>query len=83
MATFEYTVVIDVERVEGAHASNESIHERIQEALQEAVDNLDLDGLGPQEVSTYEVLDSDVTGGLVKVKRRPTSRGREVPGGAS
>jgi hypothetical protein len=71
MATFEYTVTVEVERVDGAVASHDSVDERIRDHLDEAISNIDLDGLGPQETSTYEVIDSALDGGYVKPARKP------------
>jgi hypothetical protein len=71
MATFEYTVTVEVERVDGAVASHDSVDERIREQLGDAIDSLDLDYLGPQETSTYEVIDSAIDGGYVKPARKP------------
>jgi len=68
MAEFQFTITLQVERVEGKFASNDEISERIQEQL-ESLD-FDLDGLGADGESTYEVVESDVDGGAVSRRRK-------------
>lgn len=59
MPELTYRVTLNIERVEGQIASNDSIRERVQEALDNSLsDIVDLSGLGPQEISEYEITDS-------------------------
>ena len=58
MPSFTYQVTLIIERVEGQIASNDSIRERIEDAFGDF--EPDLSGLGPQEMSEYEVADTSV-----------------------
>lgn len=57
---FEFTVTIEVERESGKFASRDEISEAIGDALGDAVDSIDLDGIGPDGESVYVVSDSNV-----------------------
>ena len=57
MPELTYEITLNIDRSEGQIASNDSIRERVQEALENVGDNIDLSGLGPQEISEYEVTD--------------------------
>lgn len=56
MPELTYEITLIIERVDGAIASNDSIRERVQEALENL--DIDLSGLGPQEISEYEIADT-------------------------
>lgn len=56
----ERKVWIEVNRVQGKFASRDEIEDAFQEALEEAIDSIDLDGLGADGTSEYEVTDSGV-----------------------
>jgi hypothetical protein len=71
MATFEFTVTIETDRVEGRVVSNEVLEESLMEQLQDAVDGLDLGDIG-EFSSVYDISDSNLTGGHV----RPTRKAR-------
>lgn len=57
---FEFSVDVDIERVEGKFVSRDELREIVSDALSEALDGLDLDGLGADGTSTYEVVESNV-----------------------
>lgn len=57
---FTFTVEVSVERVQGKFAGRDEISERILDEIQGALDNIDLNGIGADSESEYEVADSSV-----------------------
>lgn len=63
--TFE--VSIEVEHQQGKFVPKDELADLILEALDEAANNVDLDGLGPDSTSTYDIIDVAVTRTYEKV----------------
>ena len=57
---FRYVVEVDCERTEGKFASREELAEQIQEAL-EGADPGQVDGVGSDGMSSYEIIVWEVT----------------------
>lgn len=72
---FEYHAYVEVERVSGKFASRDEIGEAVREAMQDAIDELDLSWLGADGDSEYEVVNSTVDemiGSAERTRRRKT-----------
>lgn len=57
---FTYTVEVDVERVQGKFTTRDEISEAIITALEQVQSDIDLDSLGPDSNSEYEVTDFSI-----------------------
>jgi len=61
--TLEFGVHVNVQRVSGKFVSRDDIADAILEALDQAISDLDLAGLGVDGDSEYEVVESNVEPG--------------------
>jgi hypothetical protein len=79
---FRYTVEVEVERIEGKFATADEIAERIMGTLEEAESSFDLEGIGPDGETNYEVISFSVDGGHISAKLlRAAKRGGGMVGG--
>lgn len=57
---FTFNVEIDVERLEGKFASRDEISSLLYDAIEGAINDADMSGLGSDGNSEYEITDSNV-----------------------
>lgn len=57
---FTFTVTVAVDRVSGKFASRDELADKMTDALTEALDGLDMTGLGADSDSEYMIVESDV-----------------------
>lgn len=57
---FTFTVSVAVDRVSGKFVSRDELAEKMTEALTEALEGVDMTGLGADSDSEYTIVESDV-----------------------